>query len=321
MTLKILLTGRDGQLGRALSLWLPRLGDVIATDRRQLDLCNPSQIRQTIRSLHPGLIVNAAAYTNVDQAESDQTSAQALNVDAPRTLAEEAKQVGAALVHFSTDYVFDGTKRTPYVEDDVPKPLSTYGRTKLEGEKAIQESGVSHVIFRSAWVYAREGRNFPLTILRLATERSELRVVRDQVGSPTWSWEVAAATTNVLSQIYGCEDPRVAFSRVGGIYHMTAAGEASWFEFATAIMEEARRHAPDSPWFIAATGQRPLIAQHISPITTAEYPTPARRPAYSVLSNARLAGTFGTRLPDWRAQLRSAFTARLTALPETTDSD
>jgi dTDP-4-dehydrorhamnose reductase len=224
-------------------------------------------------------------------------------------MAEEARRIGAALVHFSTEYVFDGAKRSPYLESDVPRPQNIYGRTKLAGEQAIQESGVPHLIFRTAWVYAREGHNFLLTVLRLATQRETLSIVQDQIGAPTWGWEIAKATTNILAQICGGQDPLPSFSTVSGLYHMTAAGETSWYDFARAILDEARHHAPESPWFTVATSHRALIVRLVSPITTAEYPTPARRPAYSVLSNARLARTFRTHLPDWRKQLRSVFKA------------
>jgi dTDP-4-dehydrorhamnose reductase len=310
MTPTILLTGKNGQVGRALSVSLPRVGEVVALDREQLDLSKPDEIRRVIQAVRPTIIVNAAAYTAVDQAESNEAAAQAANADAPCVMAEEAKRIGAALVHFSTDYVFDGAKRAPYVETDVPRPQNVYGRTKLAGEQAIQESGVPHLIFRTAWVYAREGHNFLLTVLRLATQRETLRIVQDQIGAPTWSWEIADATTNILAQICGSQDPLPSFSTVSGLYHMTAAGETSWYNFARVILKEARHHAPHSlPWFTVATNHRPLIARFVSPITTAEYPTPARRPAYSVLSNARLACAFRTYLPDWRMQLRSVFKA------------
>jgi dTDP-4-dehydrorhamnose reductase len=307
MKLKFLLTGKNGQVGRELSALLPRLGDLVALDRGQLDLSKPDDIRQAIRSTRPGIIVNAAAYTAVDQAESEEGAAQAINADAPGVMAEEAKKIGAVLVHYSTDYVFDGTKRAPYSEDDPPNPRNAYGRTKLAGERAIEQSGVSRLIFRTAWVYGREGRNFLLTLLRLATQREELRIVRDQIGAPTWSREIAAATTQILSQACAREGGPLSFSEFSGTYHMTAVGETSWYGFAKAILEEASRPVPSGSWLAAVTSQRPLIAHHVIPITTDEYLTPARRPAYSVLSNARLARTFGTQLPDWRTQLHSVF--------------
>lgn len=314
---KVLLIGRNGQLGRALNVCLRRMGDVTAVDRQQLDISQRDAIHRLFSSIRPAMIVNAAAYTAVDAAESNEAAAQAANADAPRYMAEEAKRIGAALVHFSTDYVFDGAKSSPYLESDIPRPQNVYGRTKLAGERAIQESGVPHLIFRTAWVYARQGRNFLLTILRLATQQETLRIVRDQVGAPTWSWEIAAATADILAQIYGRQDPLLSFSTLGGLYHMTADGETSWFDFARAVLEEAQHVAPERPWFTEATHHRPLIARRIVPIATREYPAPACRPPYSVLSNARLAHTFGKRLPDWRTQLRYVFTYRLTGVRET----
>ena len=303
----ILLTGKNGQVGRELSGLLPVLGDVTALDRKQLDLAKPEDIRTAIRTLRPALIVNAAAYTAVDQAETDEATAWAINTEAPALLAEEAEKIGAALVHYSTDYVFDGTKSTPYDENDPPNPQNVYGRTKLEGERAIQQSGVPHLIFRTAWVYATQGRNFLLKLLRLATEHEELRIVHDQIGAPTLSWEIARATTDILGQMYGQESDQVSLPEISGLYHLTAAGETSWYEFATAILQEAAETRPGTTWFRAATNNRPLITRRIIPIGTKEYPKPACRPAYSVLSNARLMRTFEKQLPDWRAQLHSVF--------------
>ncbi len=230
-------------------------------------------------------------------------------------MAEEAKKIGAVLVHYSTDYVFDGMKRAPYVEDDPPNPQNVYGRTKLEGERAIQGSGVSHLIFRTAWVYATEGRNFLLTILRLASQREELTIVQDQIRAPTCSRDIATATTQILSQICVPEGNAFSFGEAGGIYHMTAGGETSWYDFAKAILEQASRHSPASSWFSAATNGRPLITRRIIPITTAEYPTPARRPAYSVLSTVSIGDTFGRHLPDWETQLHSIFTENSSGIP------
>jgi len=301
---KILLTGKNGQVGEELERLLPEVGEVVALGRQELDLSNPDGIRRTIRAVRPNLIVNAAAYTAVDQAEKEETAASEINSAAPAIMAEEAKKVGASLVHYSTDYVFDGLKGNPYVEDDPTGPISVYGTTKLVGEQAIRASGVPHLIFRTSWVYATRGRNFLLTILRLATQREELRIVRDQIGAPTGSREIADATTKILCQLYRREG---GLSDVSGTYHMTATGVTNWHEFATAILEEAS-HAPKTvPWFAAATGGKPLITRRILPITTQEFPTPARRPAYSVLSNARLMKTFGIQLPGWRTQLHRAF--------------
>jgi dTDP-4-dehydrorhamnose reductase len=304
---KILLTGKNGQVGEELERLLPRVGEVVALGRQELNLSNPENIRRTIREIRPNLIVNAAAYTAVDQAEKEETIANEINSDAVAIMAEEAKKIGASLVHYSTDYVFDGLKGNPYMEDDPTGPINVYGTTKLAGEQAIRAAGVPHLIFRTSWVYATRGRNFLLTILRLATQREELRIVRDQIGAPTWSREIADATTKILSQLYGRETSQDSLSTVSGTYHMTAAGVTNWHEFATAILEGASHASKTTPWFAATTGGKPLIARRVIPITTQEFPTPARRPAYSILANARLMKTFGVQLPEWRTQLHRAF--------------
>src|ERR1700758_3443447 len=219
----ILLTGKNGQIGFELSKLLPRLGKLIAVDREEMDLTNPREIRCMIQELRPRLIVNAAAYTAVDRAETDQESARALNTGAPAILAEEAKKLGAALVHFSTDYIFDGLKGSPYLEDDLANPMSVYGQTKLAGEEAVRQIGVPHLIFRTQWVYGTRGQNFLLTILRLATQREELRIVSDQIGAPTWCRGLARATVSILEELSLGPDPATSLSNVSGTYHMTAA--------------------------------------------------------------------------------------------------
>jgi dTDP-4-dehydrorhamnose reductase len=307
MTPKILLTGKNGQLGNDLRQILPRLGELIATDREQCDLSRPAEIRNLIRELRPTLIVNAAAYTAVDQAEKDEALACAINSEAPAVMAEEAKKIGAALVHYSTDYVFDGAKNSPYAENDLPNPISAYGRTKLAGEQAVRDSGADHLIFRTEWVYSTRGKNFLLTILRLATQREELRIVRDQVGAPTWSREIAGATVKALQQICNRTDETAAWSERSGTYHMTAAGETTWYEFTQAILQEAAQLSNLAAWFQAATNGKELLTRRVVPISTAEYPTPARRPAYSLLSNSKLNRVFGIQLSDWREQLHRAF--------------
>ena len=279
----------------------------IALNRQELDLTRPDDIRRSIREVRPQWIINAAAYTAVDQAERDEATARAVNEEAPAVIAEEAKKIGAAMVHYSTDYVFDGSKKSPYEETDTPNPINVYGKTKLGGERAIQESGAHHLIFRTEWVYATQGRNFLLTILRLATQKQELRIVADQIGSPTTSREIAAATVKVISQLMDKEEGVRSLATIGGIYNMMAEGETSWYEFAKAILEEASATAQSIPWVRTATKGMPFLSERVLPITTAEYPTTARRPAYSVLSMARLHHRFGVRLPPWREQLRSLF--------------
>jgi len=307
MTVKILLIGKNGQVGAELAAFLPRLGQVVALDRQQLDLSKPDQIRHAIDEVRPQIIVNAAAYTAVDKAETDEAAARAINAEAPAVISEKAKKMGATLVHYSTDYVFDGSKNSPYDESDPQNPFSVYGKTKLAGERAIRDSGVPHLIFRTAWVYATRGRNFLLTILRLASERDELRIVRDQIGAPTWCREIARATTLILGRFSEPREATPSFSQASGTYHMTAGGIASWCDFAQAILDEASQAPPNLPWLVAATNGSPLRACRVVPITTAEYPTRARRPPYSVLSNALLVSTFGIQLPDWREQLHSVF--------------
>jgi dTDP-4-dehydrorhamnose reductase len=305
---KILLTGRCGQVGGELNVSLRSFADVVGLDHSEMDLCKSKYVRQTIRAAQPDIIVNAAAYTAVDRAESDEAMARAINCDAPGIMAEEAKALGALLVHYSTDYVFDGTKRIPYSEDDSPNPQNAYGRTKLAGEQAIQQSGAAYLIFRTAWVYARQGKNFLLTVLRLATQREELKIVDDQIGAPTYAREIAEGTARIVQGLWGQGDRAGSLSSVAGIYHMTASGQGSWYDFAEAILKEASQSS-GSHWMTEATSHRPLTVRRVVPIKSAEYPTPARRPAYSVLSNGRLTDVFGVQLPHWRSQLHSAFLA------------
>ena len=306
MKLKILLTGKNGQVGGDLAQLLPRLGEVVALDRQHLDLTKANEIRRLIQDVRPNVIVNAAAYTAVDQAEKEEALARVVNADAPGIMAEEAKNIGALLVHYSTDYVFDGSKTTPYMEDDPPNPLNAYGSTKLAGEHAIAASGAPHLILRTEWVYATRGRNFLLTILRLATQHQEFKVVNDQIGSPTWSREIAAATARIIEKLASQTGSFTQLSEVRATYHMTAGGQASWYDFAHKILENAARIPKGPGWFAAATGGRPLLATRVLPIPSSEYPTLARRPAYSLLSNSLLARTFGIQLPDWQEQLESA---------------
>lgn len=285
----ILLIAANGQVGWELHRCLQTLGRVIPLTRQpneygQLDLTDSEAIRQALHHFKPQVILNAAAYTAVDKAEQEQTLAHQINGNAPTILAEEAKQLQALLVHYSTDYVFDGTGPRPYSEDDPVSPIGVYGRSKLAGEQGIQASGCNYLIFRTAWVYGLRGRNFLLTMQRLGRERGELKVVNDQIGAPTWSRLIAQTTVQILSQVLSphCQTD---WQKLSGIYHLTTAGETSWYEFAKAILA----HASQQP--------------HIAPITTAEYPTPAKRPAYSVLSNQKILQQFGLGLPDWQEAL------------------
>lgn len=284
--MKILITGRDGQLGWELQRTLAPLGEIIALSRAELDLANIDAIRHVVRETGPDLIVNAAAYTAVDKAETERDLAFAINDMAPGVLAEEAKRLNAAIVHFSTDYVFDGSKGAPYEEIDAPHPQSVYGESKLAGEKAVAASGASHLILRTSWVYGLRGKNFLRTIQRLAAERDELRVVDDQIGAPTWSRMIAEGTAAVLAQCLHHGRVAPVLQDRGGLYHLSCAAQTSWFGFASAI--------------VAGQPKRPRM----TPITTAEYPLPAPRPAYSVLANAKLARAFGVALPGWDEALR-----------------
>jgi dTDP-4-dehydrorhamnose reductase len=306
---RILLAGKNGQVGMELATLLPGIGEVVAVDRQRFDLTSPANMREVIRDVHPQLIVNAAAYTAVDLAEKEESLARSINADAPRVIAEEAKKIGAALVHYSTDYVFDGSKNAPYDESDRVNPINVYGRTKFEGEEAIRKTGVPHLIFRSQWVYGTRGRNFLLTVLRLAIGKEELRIVSDQFGAPTSSQAIAHATTDILRSLFQPEDYAWSFGRASGTYHMTAAGQATWHEFASAIIDDVSRVPPTGSWFSDATSAKPLLTRRVIPIATWDYPTPARRPAYSVLSNHRLSQTFAVQLPDWHAQLRVVLTS------------
>jgi len=278
---KILLTGKNGQLGWELARALLPLGQIAAFDHAGLDLADAAAIRRRIDAVHPDVIVNAAAYTAVDKAESEPELALAINAAAPGLLAEEAARRGALLIHYSTDYVYDGAKAAPYVEADPAHPLGVYGRSKLEGELAVEISGADHLIFRTSWVYAARGANFLRTILRLAAEREELRIVADQVGAPTWARLIAEATAHALRQAMQERDGGQFDSDV---FHLAAAGETSWHGFASAIVD----------------GREGLRVKQVTPITAAEYPLPAPRPANSRLNTDAFRARFGLALPDWR---------------------
>jgi dTDP-4-dehydrorhamnose reductase len=287
---KILLTGKNGQVGWELRRTLMPLGEIVATDREEMDLTDPVAVRRLIREVKPHILVNPGAYTAVDRAESEPELAMKINAQAPGVMAEEAARLGALLVHYSTDYVFDGRKEQPYAEEDAPNPLNVYGRSKLAGEEAIRASGALHLILRTSWVYGLRGKNFLLTVLRLAREREELRIVADQFGAPTWSRLIAEATALMIAR--STADGLFAPGERSGIYHLSCNGQASWHEFARTIRENA-----------IAAGLLPENCARIEAIPSSDYPTPARRPAYSVLANDKLRSTFGLRLPDWREAL------------------
>lgn len=288
---RILVTGINGQVGQELQRTLTPLGEVIGARRQTLDIAQPESIRQFIGEIKPNLIVNAAAYTAVDKAETETELAKSINAVAPTILAQEAKQLGAVLIHISTDYVFDGRKNTPYIEEDTTNPLGAYGQSKLAGEEGIQEVGGRHIILRTAWVYGTYGKvNFVKTMLRLGAEREEIRVVADQIGSPTWAYDIAKTISSIAQQLNQESEQQ---SLPTGIYHFTNSGVASWYDFAVAIFEEAKQLGYS------------LKVQRVVPIKTSEYPTPASRPAYSVLSTDKISKlVLGTHPPHWREELR-----------------
>jgi dTDP-4-dehydrorhamnose reductase len=285
---KILVLGGSGQVGSELCRKLAYLGQVIATDSAAIDLSKPDSIREAVRKIEPAILINAAAYTAVDKAESDAERAAAINAIAPLVLAEEAKRLGSLLVHYSTDYVFDGTKLEPYVETDIPNPLNVYGRTKLAGDQGIESVGGDYVILRTSWVYGARGSNFLLTILRLARERTELRIVDDQIGAPTSSECIAQATANLLAQVLSPGSG--GLNGRSGIYNLTCSGETSWFGFAKSALARS-----------AHSGG--VTVPNLVPIGSSDYPQAAKRPANSRLSGQRLQETFGVRLPHWEQAL------------------
>jgi dTDP-4-dehydrorhamnose reductase len=276
--MRLLVTGKNGQIGWELGRALAPLGEVTSCDRTRLDLSNPDLLVSVVRSVRPDVIVNAAAYTAVDRAESDRKAAFAVNAAAPGILAAEAKRCGALLVHYSTDYVFDGTKQGPYLESDPTCPINVYGESKLAGETAIGESGARSIVLRTSWVYAARGANFLLTILRLARQKPELSVVDDQVGAPTSAPAIADATARIVAAA-------TTGDSATGVYHLTAAGATSWCGFAQAI--------------VASSG----AATRVRPIPSAQYPTAAARPKNSLLDNDKLRRDYGIVLADWRAGL------------------
>ena len=284
---RVLILGAGGQLGRELRRSFTGFGSVIAADRSVVDLADGPRLREFVRDVQPAVILNAAAYTAVDRAESEPERARAINADCPEILAQEALALDALLVHYSTDYVFDGSKSGAWTEEDATNPLSVYGSSKLAGEHAIREVGGRYLIFRTSWVYGPRGNNFLFTMLRLAQQRDKLSIVNDQVGAPTTSMELADATRTIVDGIFA--DAFGEAKDWAGIYHMTCAGSTSWFGFAEAIFAH-----------VAQLGVKP---PELAPIPTEAYPTPARRPRNSVLSNEKLHARFGVQLVTWQAAL------------------
>jgi dTDP-4-dehydrorhamnose reductase len=285
---RILLIGANGQVGWELRRTLATLGDVIPASLEgeygpTIDLLDPSSMARLVHYTAPDAVVNAAAYTAVDKAETDRDIAQRINADAVGELGAMLAERGTPIIHYSTDFVFSGNLDRPYREDDAPGPLNVYGETKLAGEQALLSSGARALIFRTSWVYGIRGANFLLTMLRLLKERDELRIVDDQIGSPTWSRMLASSTALVLYRVLRGE---LDLEKVGGLYHLTGSGQVSWFGFASAILENAGLEA------------------NLIPIPSSEYPAPARRPLYSVLDNSRFQETFGLWMPDWRLSLK-----------------
>ena len=282
--MRILISGQHGQVSSELQKRLAVLGELVVPGRDQLDLAQPEQIRQQVRRVRPDLIINAAAYTAVDKAESEKAAAFSVNAEAPGILAEEAAALGIPLIHYSTDYVFDGSKTAPYNEADEPHPLGVYGKSKLAGEQAITAVKGKHLILRTSWVYSTHGRNFLLTMQRLLQEKPELRIVADQIGAPTWAGTIANSTLALIERWQAGE------TGAWGTYHLTAQGQTSWFGFAQAIGEALREQG------------KPCA--NLLPITTSDYPTPASRPLNSRLDCSRLQREWGVSQPDWQTALR-----------------
>lgn len=282
---RIAIIGRNGQVSRALQKVLCSEYDLTTIGRPDADLCEPQSVKAAILAAQPDAVINPAAYTAVDNAEDEPALAQSVNVVGAQSLAEAAAQIGAPIIHFSTDYVFDGRKTTPYLEADAPNPLSVYGHTKLEGERCVARANPRHIILRTAWVYSATGSNFPRTMLRLATERPSVRVVDDQYGTPTLADDLAGAVRRILSRLEADPEQRDLY----GVFHATGGGATSWFHFAQAIMDGAgKRGAPHIP---------------VHPIKAKDYPVKAARPAYSVLSSQKLKTAYGIELPDWQSAL------------------
>lgn len=294
--MKILITGSKGQLAQALQSSLASEGKVLALGHHAMNLAEPEQIRQQIGLLRPDLIVNAAAYTAVDRAEEEAELAFAVNATGPRVLAEAAARLGVPLIHYSTDYVFDGRKLQPYSEEDVAHPLSVYGASKLAGEQAIRAVGGEHLILRTSWVYSLQGQNFLLTMQRLLQQKDSLSVVADEIGAPTWTGTIADATAQLVRA------RRNGHGHFDGLYNLTASGETSWYGFANSIAEHLR--------------QQDCLRATIEPITSKQYPTAAERPLNSRLNCAQLQQDWNIQLPDWETALQQCLAPLQQHLPE-----
>jgi dTDP-4-dehydrorhamnose reductase len=295
---RIFVTGEGGQVGDALRRTLAPLGEIVIPTLAELDLTDRDATRRMLREVQPRWVVNAAAHTAVDKAESEPELAFAINATAPEVLSEEARKIGAAVVHYSTDYIFDGSKPTPWIEDDAPGPLNVYGASKLAGELAVSGSGAAYFTFRTSWVYGATGNNFVRTMLKLAREREHLKIVADQHGAPTWSWELARMTADVMGQIERlAERKKCSLSEaalpLSGVYHATGAGATTWYGFAAKAIGELQLREPAAK---LAT---------VEPISTSEYPTPAKRPMNSLLDCGKLERTFGWRMPEWSESVRT----------------
>lgn len=291
--MRILLTGKNGQLGWELNHLLLPLGHVFALERNEMDLSKPETLGRVIQEIKPHIIINAAAFTAVDKAESEPELAMTVNGIAPKIMAQEAKKIGAGMIHYSTDYVFDGKATAPYNEEDPTRPLSIYGKSKLAGEKGVSQANIPHIIFRTSWIYSLRGSNFLLTMQKLAQTRKQIKVVNDQTGAPTWSRAIAIGTTQVLGKLLNTGTTTVFPN--SGTFHMSCGGETNWFTFAERVLELS-----------GLSNNTELV-----PIPTDEYPTPAIRPQYSLLSNKKLKQVFNYEMPHWQDALRDCLSPAL----------
>jgi dTDP-4-dehydrorhamnose reductase len=286
--MKILLTGKNGQVGWELNQSLSRLGNVFAMNRNEMDLSRPETLGPIIQDIRPDIIINAAAYTAVDKAESEPELAMTINGIAPGVIAEEAQKIGAGMIHYSTDYIFDGKSTSPYNEEDLACPLNVYGQSKLAGEQAVTKVGTPHIIFRTSWVYSLRRSNFLLTVQKLSQDKKQIKIVNDQTGAPTWARAIAEGTVNILEQSLKSSNKKTSILSNSGVFHMSCGGETSWFSFANTILK-----------FLGLSAVTEVV-----PISTINYPTPADRPRYSSLSNQKLKQHFHYEMPHWQEALQ-----------------